>query len=879
MYNFKKRVGLAIGTADPNDEDIQNTATGLGGLLLRSGLVKKVPANNNSLQNFDSFVVTDPDLVDEGIDVSGLRTTTDVSPYLLGGIPDYEGIRYESYNPNRLTDLMRLYSSGLPTTATDTAQIPGAVDTLVDVGSGDGGQATLPIDTIQPIDTPITTDLTDDQINEFATEDTTMPPMLSSDMVGGIDTTPVDTTPPNMSPLADEQFVDTDSGLNYLNNVTDEELYGITEAEQTPPGGGDPEMFYDAPETYSPISPGLDDLLDDATLTSAQAPQSQMPQGSPGQLNPYEPQSLADEEFARQNTGLEDLLDQAEATDAEIYGEPLDAEDYLGTSTPQEINIETAIEPQAVNTILGPDGITYDAVTGNPIYEDLDAQAAATDLQVADLPLEQTNQILEIINNAGNNIEGALTELGKIPGAVVDKFNETVDVFGKKINVGKTIASALVNKAVGAPVSLVFDVIGSLASNLPSGISTTTNKAREVGLLTGDNTVTQDIYGINTQSAFGDYDKYNVDRVEQLEGIVADQLSRGLTNTIQMRELEDRKEYVDRSGAGGDIQPDATDIDIAADSFLGDGAVAEDAQDLNLMDVKDDMAGINTGDASIAEQIAKENRIEETSDYDGPSVDTGPIGPQFEDQSYSDPGVDAEENQPGGDGPGTSSGPSGPTGNYEGAGVGGPAGQGSPQSTGPTDKPGGADAGTESFGNENVGGSPTGISGPPSQGGTATTGPSGPPSQGGGGGGGDGCFLAGTLVTMADGSTKPVEQVDLKDNVAEGGKVFATGKFLVENLHDYKGIKVSGSHMVNEDNKWVRVENSKHGKSLGDDEHTVYVFGSENRRILINGILFTDYFEVKEQEKFLENEKKFFKNWKQFSNEHNESNLNILNAS
>jgi len=157
---------------------------------------------------------------------------------------------------------------------------------------------------------------------------------------------------------------------------------------------------------------------------------------------------------------------------------------------------------------------------------------------------------------------------------------------------------------------------------------------------------------------------------------------------------------------------------------------------------------------------------------------------------------------------------------------------------------------------------------------------SGPPGIGGGGNGdGGGCFLAGTLVTMADGSTKPVEQVDLKDNVAEGGKVFATGKFLVENLHDYKGIKVSGSHMVNEDNKWVRVENSKHGKPLGDDEHTVYVFGSENRKILINGILFTDYFEVKEQEKFLEDEKKFFKNWKQFSNEHNESNVNILNAS
>jgi hypothetical protein len=102
---------------------------------------------------------------------------------------------------------------------------------------------------------------------------------------------------------------------------------------------------------------------------------------------------------------------------------------------------------------------------------------------------------------------------------------------------------------------------------------------------------------------------------------------------------------------------------------------------------------------------------------------------------------------------------------------------------------------------------------------------------------------------MADGSTKAIEQVDLGDNVAKGGKVFATGKFLVENLHDYKGIKVSGSHMVSEDGNWVRVEDSKHGKPLGDDEHTVYVFGSENRRILINGITFTDYFEATEQQK------------------------------
>jgi len=147
-----------------------------------------------------------------------------------------------------------------------------------------------------------------------------------------------------------------------------------------------------------------------------------------------------------------------------------------------------------------------------------------------------------------------------------------------------------------------------------------------------------------------------------------------------------------------------------------------------------------------------------------------------------------------------------------------------------------------------------------------------------GGGGPDGCFLAGTLVTMADGSTKEIQKIDLGDNVAEGGKVFATGKFLVENLHDYKGIKVSGSHMVNEDNIWVRVEDSKHGKPLGDDEHTVYVFGSENRRILINGTLFTDYFEVKDQEQLLKKENKFFDDWKTFANNEDQKNVDTLNA-
>ena len=76
---------------------------------------------------------------------------------------------------------------------------------------------------------------------------------------------------------------------------------------------------------------------------------------------------------------------------------------------------------------------------------------------------------------------------------------------------------------------------------------------------------------------------------------------------------------------------------------------------------------------------------------------------------------------------------------------------------------------------------------------------------GGGGGGQDSCFLPNTLVTMANGSTKKIIDVDIGDEVAEGGRVFATGKFLNNELYDYKGVKVSGSHMVNEDGVWMRI--------------------------------------------------------------------------
>ena len=152
-------------------------------------------------------------------------------------------------------------------------------------------------------------------------------------------------------------------------------------------------------------------------------------------------------------------------------------------------------------------------------------------------------------------------------------------------------------------------------------------------------------------------------------------------------------------------------------------------------------------------------------------------------------------------------------------------------------------------------------------------------SSSGGGGTGGGCFIAGTMITMADGSLKPVEQVDIGDTVSVGGKVFATGKFLIDNLYDYNGIQVSGTHMVKEDGAWTRVEDSRLGVSLGDDDVIVYVFGNENRRIMINNTEFTDYFELSEQQELTNHGEQFFSNWQDHDRQIHDKNVNILNAS
>jgi len=162
----------------------------------------------------------------------------------------------------------------------------------------------------------------------------------------------------------------------------------------------------------------------------------------------------------------------------------------------------------------------------------------------------------------------------------IDKMKSIFPDFNPLAAIGKIAF----NSYIGAPVTLAFDAL----KKLPSGISTTTNKAREVGLLSGDTTVTQDIYGINTQSAFGDYNKYAVDKAEELQtkfdnGDLQQYKEDGTLTYLGEKQAK-YADYAKTSGADGDINPEGT----------GDGSVMESVYDAPTVETID--TGVLTED-------------------------------------------------------------------------------------------------------------------------------------------------------------------------------------------------------------------------------------------------------------------------------------------
>jgi hypothetical protein len=80
------------------------------------------------------------------------------------------------------------------------------------------------------------------------------------------------------------------------------------------------------------------------------------------------------------------------------------------------------------------------------------------------------------------------------------------------------------------------------------------------------------------------------------------------------------------------------------------------------------------------------------------------------------------------------------------------------------------------------------------------------------------CYGAGVEILMENGTYKPVEKIDIGERVMLGGEVTAVGKAKGSFTFNYRGQRVSGSHAVFEDGRFVRVYEAKQ-RSTEDEYH------------------------------------------------------------
>ena len=123
--------------------------------------------------------------------------------------------------------------------------------------------------------------------------------------------------------------------------------------------------------------------------------------------------------------------------------------------------------------------------------------------------------------------------------------------------------------------------------------------------------------------------------------------------------------------------------------------------------------------------------------------------------------------------------------------------------------------------------------------GTGGVGASGPGS-GGGYNEGNRCFDPSTLIQMTNGSEKKIKDIQLGDDT-KGGEVTGVFQFKAfDEIHDYKGVTVAGSHYVKENGKFIMVKDSPLAVKI-DKIPVVYSLDTTGRRIFIKDIEFADY--------------------------------------
>lgn len=112
------------------------------------------------------------------------------------------------------------------------------------------------------------------------------------------------------------------------------------------------------------------------------------------------------------------------------------------------------------------------------------------------------------------------------------------------------------------------------------------------------------------------------------------------------------------------------------------------------------------------------------------------------------------------------------------------------------------------------------------------------------------CFDEDTPIKLDNGKYLKIKEISHSDILFNNTKVIGIIKSLPtkNNMYNYKNIIVTGDHTVFEENKWIRVSNSKNSKKINNyQKKYIYCLITDNNTIPINEYLFGDYCEINDK--------------------------------
>jgi len=264
-------------------------------------------------------------------------------------------------------------------------------------------------------------------------------------------------------------------------------------------------------------------------------------------------------EFADQNPyGGDGTIDDLGADNFPDYQEPAIA-GYSGTTTGLEdpfegIDLSTGRAETIDTRADQPPSLGFGNAPEADIYQDPimgmanmnQADVIASDANVGFDTPEQTKSIGDAFNSvkdlgaAGiDKLKDSLTSLG---GKLKPGFDNVIEIGGKTIDLTKSLVGGVLSFATGIP-GIGFALNAMKEDKYDKEAQ---GALGEIDMLkTTEGGLTQDKYGINVQSAFGDYDDYNLERQidlqEKVDAGTLQQYNEDGTLTYLGKELEDRK--------------------------------------------------------------------------------------------------------------------------------------------------------------------------------------------------------------------------------------------------------------------------------------------------------------------------------------------------